>query len=72
MLKHDSQFVTSLVEHCNDQLDLINEYDSYAEDFVSLFEQHRKLTTNLAPLMENQALPQSDKPQRVKALIKRS
>ena len=63
MLKHDSQFVTSLVEHCNDQLDLINEYDSYAEDFVSLFEQHRKLTTNLAPLMENQALPQADKPQ---------
>ena len=63
MLKHDSQFVTSLVEHCNDQLDLINEYDSYAEDFVSLFEQHRKLTTTLAPLMENQALPQADKPQ---------
>ena len=72
MLKHDSQFVTSLVEHCNDQLDLINEYDSYAEDFVSLFEQHRKLTTTLAPLMENQALPRVISHKRVKALIKRS
>lgn len=61
MFKHNSQLVLSLVEYCTDKLEQINEYDSFADDFATLYQQHHKFLEKITPLLNN-TVSQDDQP----------
>ena len=47
MEKHDQEFITSLIDYCNDRLELISEFDTLADNFAALFACHERMSAAL-------------------------
>lgn len=53
MEKHDQEFITSLIDYCNDRLELISEFDTLADNFAALFACHERMSAALPAVNNN-------------------